>query len=102
MPQYICKLSDGERPLYFLWSTIVDAPITRGYLREDFKNYYIRLYGEESAAELDRRMARVEETGTSCLDQTLEEIIGWNRAGPKETSLSREELIVELKTGVSQ
>lgn len=93
MPNYICKLSDGFRPFYFEWSTIVDAPVTYGMLREDFIAYYLRRYGETSKTDLDIRLSRVEATGTSCMDQTLDEVLSCNRAGPKETHADRAQLL---------
>lgn len=96
MPRYICKLDD----MYFDWSTVVDAPITFGMTLEEYKEYYKSEYGNLSisSGEFDRRMKRVEETGTSSLlDKSIDSVIKGNRAGPKESELTKNQLIEYLR-----
>jgi hypothetical protein len=95
MPCYIIKLEDGKKEYYLEWSTIVDAPVTFGMSKEDFLKHYVHEYGHSRTilSELDRRMERVEETGTSARDRTLAQVLEFNRAGPSEKCLTREQII---------
>ena len=90
MGKYIVKL-EGK---YLEWSTIVDAPITFGMTLEEFRKYYKDEWGRQGMNDLDRRLVRVEEKGTSAFDsESAEDTILLNRAGPKEKSLHHEEII---------
>jgi hypothetical protein len=90
MGRTIIKLADR----YLEWSSIVDAPATYGMTLEEFKNYYEQSYGTSSMAELEERLKRVEKTGTSSMsEETVDELISFNRAGFEESCLSKEELI---------
>jgi hypothetical protein len=72
MPRFICKLKDH----YFEWSTIVDDIVTDPMTLADFKKYYEVEYGRSSMSELEGRMKRVEEKGTSAeLYNTVDELI---------------------------
>lgn len=94
MPQYVIKLSDRGKDYYLMWSTIVDAPITPGMSLDEFKAWYRDEYGRLSFEyELPERLKRVEERGTSCRDQTLDEVISCNRAGDNESELTKEQII---------
>lgn len=93
MPRYIIKLTRGNEARYLEWSTVVDAPVTYGMTLDDFKNYYLKRYGEEQAERLDERLKRVEATGTSSIGyRDLAELLSGNRAGPNEKHLSQEAL----------
>jgi hypothetical protein len=105
MPRYIVKLTEDDKSWYMEWSTVVDAPRTFGMSLEEFKEYYKEEYGRSSLQELEDRLKRVEERGTSCmLDKSAEDTISWNRAGKDETNLSIKQIIdfycklPELKT----
>lgn len=92
MGRYIIKIEDK----YLEWSTVVDAPVTWGVDRKDFEKWYLREYGESCRDEFDRRMIRVEEKGTSSfMHDSLDEVLKGNRAGPGETSLSKDEIYQE-------
>jgi len=94
MPRYICKLDD----MYFDWSTVVDAPITDGMSLEEYKEYYKEEYGKLSFDnEFFERIKRVEEKGTSAFDESIDSIISYNRAGPNESCLSKNDIIKYLK-----
>src|SRR5689334_10516600 len=98
MPTFICKL-DG---MYFEWSTIVDAPTTYGMTLSAFKRYYRDEYGRSGYADLARRLERVKEIGTSSLmHKSVEDVVAYNRAGPKETSLTLDEIRSLLRAGRS-
>ena len=91
MPRYIVKLTDGQTNYYMDWSTVVDAPATNGCDLEAFVEGYRREYGGKDLAE---RMLRVEAKGTSALMyDNADELIAFNRAGPGECPLSKEEII---------
>lgn len=90
MPRYIAKFAD----LYCEWSTIVDAPVTNLMPLDEFKSYYVQLYGSYSGVELADRLRRVEETGcSSMIGETAESLLSCNRAGPNETSIGLRALI---------
>ena len=95
MPRYIIKLTDKESKDYYLeYSSVVDAPVTYGMSLQDFKKYYINSYGQHSIHQLNDRLERVEECGTSCrLDKSVDDTIELNRAGDKETTLTKDQLI---------
>lgn len=90
MPRYIIKLNEQ----YLEWSTIVDAPVTRGMTLEDFKIYYLKSYGELALSELKKRLERVESKGTSSqIYESLDALIEGNRAGEDESELTKQEII---------
>lgn len=85
MPRYIIKLGN----FYLEWSTVVDAPVTFGMPIEEFKEYCQAEYGRNGCRDLERRLERVEECGTSSLGLlTPFEIMKGNRAGRDESKLS--------------
>jgi hypothetical protein len=101
MPRYIIKLQDQDQAWYLEWSTIVDAPVTRGLPLKEFKYQYIDEHGLSALEELEQRLERVEKTGTSAFDRDLEKVILCNRAGPNEERLTKQQLIDKYCTGNS-
>ena len=94
MPRYIIKLQDVDRDYYLMWSTIVDAPITFGLTLGQFRDWYQAEYGKAGLTEFPERMLRVEQKGTSSnMHPSAEKVIGYNRAGPDETCLTREQIL---------
>lgn len=94
MGRFIVKFEDGNDSWYLEWSTIVDAPITYGMSKEEFFEYYKDEYGRQGLSDLDKRMKRVEEKGTSALTySSVDTLISCNRAGLKESCLSKEQII---------
>ena len=94
MPRFICKVIVNNVPQYFEWSTIVDAPVSYGMSLDVFKAYYKDRYGTSGMFELDQRLKRVEEKGTSSyMDNSVEDLIICNRAGENESELTYDELI---------
>lgn len=94
MPRMIIKLSEGKRDWYLEYSTVVDAPINYGMSLEEFKEYYQEEYGKSSMGELEKRLMRVEEKGSSSMiHKGLNDTIDYNRAGKGETCLSKEQMI---------
>lgn len=95
MPRIICKLTHNNKDYYLEWSTIVDAPRTYGMSLEEFKAYYRDEYGR-SAMMIDfpEQMKQVEKTGISARGYAnVDELISCNRAGDRETELTKEEII---------
>jgi hypothetical protein len=94
MGRMIIKLTEGDQSWYLEWSTIVDAPVLICNSLEQFKKFYQEEYGRSSMDDLERRLKRVEETGTSSfMYDSVDAVIRSNRAGQKETCLSKEQII---------
>jgi hypothetical protein len=97
MPRYIVKLTDAHnRDYYLIWSTIVDAPVTRGMTREGLEAYYLRKHGDAGMRDFEFRMERVDLKGTSSMfDADAEATVSGNRAGPNESCLTVAEIIAK-------
>lgn len=94
MPTYICKIEKDRRPLYFNWSTIVDAPVSYAVPLEEFERQYRLEHGESGMRDLPERIARANATGTSSrAGETLAQLVEGNRAGEHESSLTLEQII---------
>lgn len=94
MPRFIVKLTDQKTDYYLMWSTVVDAPITMGLSREEFKEWYQEEYGNHGMIDFDSRIERVDAKGTSSMmDKNVEETVRFNRAGPKGAPISLQEII---------
>ena len=80
-----------------IWSTVVDAPLyERGMTREELTEVIRYEHGAAGVRELGPRIARALKTGCSHIGGwTLEECIECNRAGPRESRLSLEDLIAQ-------
>lgn len=100
MPHYIVRLTGPDRRQHYLiWSTLIDAPVTRGMSRSELMAYCRRTYyGVESVA-LTSRLARLDAKGTSSIhDACAEDTVRHNRAGPGETCLSVPQIIARYCT----
>ena len=75
------------------WSTEIDAPVTYAMTLEEFNEYYRKKYGDEGMKELPERLERVERTGSSGYNHTLDWLLEYNRAGEDQTPMSREDII---------
>lgn len=96
MPRYIVKLHDDRdgADYYMIWSTIVDAPVTRGGTLAQLEATVREENGESGIDQLPARLARVEAHGTSSQSpMTAAELISGNRAGPRETEATLHEII---------
>ena len=90
MGRSIIKL-DGK---YLEWSSSIDAPITFGMTREEFTQHYLEEYGRSGIHDLEGRLSRADESGTSCyLYDSVDEEIEGNRAGKNESTLTKEQII---------
>lgn len=89
MGRYIIKLKD----CYLEYSSIVDAPTTFGMSLKEFKKFYRAQYGENGIHELEARLERVKQYGTSAIPpETAESFLSGNRAGPDESELTPDEI----------
>lgn len=88
MPTYLCH-ADGK---WFAWSTIVDAPTTYGGTIEDLAEYIAWKFPDMRLSSFVERTATARERGTDAPNQTLAELVSWNRAGHGETCLTLEEI----------
>lgn len=95
MGRYIIKLTHESIDYYLEWSSVVDAPITYGMSLEEFKKYYIEEYGKQSENNLIERLERVERTGTSWHNATLDDVIDSNRAGDNGRHISKKQIIIK-------
>lgn len=80
---------------YLEWSTIVDAPVTRGMTWEKFAKYYKKQYGREGMRDFEARIDRVEKTGISAYPP-LDNLAGYfdyNQAGYDGATASKEDVI---------
>ncbi len=81
---------------YFEWSTIADAPTTKGMELPLLAYHIAESYGESGLRDLPMRLDRIRQTGTSSIDgTTLDELLSANRAGPGEKHLTAEELLAQ-------
>lgn len=89
MGRYIIKINDK----FFLWSTVVDAPITYGLTIDKLTEFIRFEYGQRGVDDLLERLRRVEAKGHSAhFDMTLDELLNGNRAGENETTLTVDEI----------
>lgn len=95
MPRVIVKIKES----YFEFSTVVDAPVTPPMSLDVFKRYYQIEYGKKGSSDLDERLKRVEQFGTSCVNsKSAKELLAYNRAGKNETHLSWKKFIEWVDT----
>lgn len=87
MSRAIVKIKDK----YFIWSSIVDAPITYGLTLDQLKEWHKEEYGR--SVDIEERLERVEKYGTSLQRFTnVEKLIRLNRAGDNEEQLTLDEI----------
>lgn len=93
MPTYIIKLSDKDRDYYFDWSTIVDAPVSKPMVLDEYKEYYSNKYGTEGMRELPERLARCDKFGYSGYSQDwLKDILSNNKASGSGKHMTKKQL----------
>lgn len=81
---------------YFEWSTVADAPTTKGMELPLLAYHIAESYGEEGLHDLPMRLARIQKTGTSSIDgTTVDDLLVANRAGPGETCITKEQLLAQ-------
>lgn len=98
MPKHIIKITDNQQDYYLDWSTVTDSPTTYGMSLVKFKQYFLDRYGKDKTDLLEKLLRNVEQHGTSVPNTSLQELVGYNRAGPNERSLSLAEIIKQYCT----
>lgn len=89
MGRYIIKLNDR----FFVWSTVVDAPVTYGLTTDELREFICIEYGRRGLDNLAAQLERVEAKGHSGHeDFTLAELLAGNRAGENEMTLTPDEI----------
>lgn len=95
MPRYTIKIKD----LYFHWSTVTDAPVSKGMDLEEYRQWYKDEYGRQGYRErrFDMMIERLENHAAvsgfgTVLADTLEEATRFNRAGVNESFLLPDEI----------
>lgn len=97
MPRFICKFTHPQSmiDMYFDWSTVVDAPVTAPLTRQEYIDSNAAEYN--CVDELMVRLDRADKKGTSSMiDDSFDSVIQGNRAGEKESHLSKDKLIAYL------
>ena len=93
MGSSIIRLERDGDVRYMEWSSITDSPRTYLMVIEAFRAYYNAEYGAAGTRGLPARLERADRFGTSHMyDRTLDDAIGFNRAGPFETQLTPDEI----------
>lgn len=90
MGKFIVKM----QTYYLEWSTVVDSPVTFGMALDEFKEYYRDMYGLNGLLDLDERLKRVKEHGSSAYKSGYwpPDLFIANRAGPDEAELTEDEI----------
>lgn len=97
----IVRLVEDPEPLYVIWSTVVDAPVTFLMTRDELREFVIedavRRARESATRDFPGRMDRVDTNGTSFYTPpyTVDDMVSYNRAGPDETELPTAEAIAD-------
>ena len=100
MGQFICQFEQGPQRWWFVWSTVVDAPITYAMTLDELRAYIRHEEGCAGLRELPARIERALRKGTSShVDDSLAALIVANRAGPNESEASLAEIEAALLAG---
>lgn len=79
--------------MYVIWSTVVDAPITRPMDRDQALKEAL-FHGWWSREDAEQSLRRADDRGVSFAGfDNLDDLLVANRAGPGETCLTKDELI---------
>jgi RNase P/RNase MRP subunit POP5 len=94
MGNFIIKFDTPDGPRYLEYSTIIDAPVTFGMTLDEFKQHYLEEYGRVGMNDLDGRLERVEQTGSSSyIHKNRAATIRNNRAGRGGTCLTEKQIV---------
>lgn len=85
---------------YMLWSSVTDAPKTTLMTLAELRQHTIMEDGYEGLRDLDSRLERVEQHGTSSrMGDTTKSLLRNNHAGPRESRVSTEAEMVAMFGG---
>ncbi len=94
MGRCIAAVDHGGQRYYLEWSTVVDAPVSRGMILADFLAHYAAEYGRAGLRNVAERIDRADKCGTSSRDgESFAELIAGNHAGEDGTELTREQIV---------
>jgi N6-adenosine-specific RNA methylase IME4 len=97
MPRLCFKIHDEKfnKDYYLEWSSVVDSFITHGMSLEEYKEYYIKEYGNSYADQLNSDIERIEKTGSNSRTgfTTLADILENNCCGENDEKLNLEEIL---------
>jgi len=97
MPRFICCLRDEPEPNLFVWSTVVDAPLTGLLSVEGLRKQLFFIYEGSLPSNIDERIERARQTGTCAKRETLEQLISWNFCGENGSRLSFKQMVAKIK-----
>ena len=87
---------------YMEWSTVVEAPVTYGALKNEFIANYRWSHEEWENSTLLSRLNITDKTGCSTPGITADELIANNRAGQQEECLTRAEIVEQYCTNYKE
>ena len=102
--RWIIKLEGGidgapeGGPWYMVWSPVVDAPLSRGMPLPEFRQWYMDAGMGDHPGDLEDRLARVEEFGTSSLGGPSN-VFAVNAAGPNGERLTYAQIVEQYCIG---
>lgn len=89
MSRFFVKLIKNDIPLYLVWSTVVDSPVSDGMPLEQFREYFLKSRGQDYTEYFEENIIRADKN----YEENLERIDAFNRAGGDEEQLTIEEII---------
>lgn len=94
MPNFFIRLKDGKQPFYLEWSTVSDRPASDGMTEDDLLAFIKERDGTSGCDRL-RNSGLFTHGVQSIRNTSPREVVSFNRAGPKESSLSMAKLVAE-------
>jgi hypothetical protein len=101
MGKGLIRFEHDGRELFAEWSEVVDAPVTSAGTEEETRAAMLKWYGTMGCRDLDDRLRRCRETGTSFHGETLQLTVSGNRAGHHERCLTLAELVEVWGRGIN-
>jgi hypothetical protein len=94
MSRFSMVLNDGERDWYLLYSTVVDAPVSRGMTFEEYLDFYEKSNGEKlTPEEIEEKKDLFKKNGTDFQFEEVGSLLKCNRAGIDEQCANKEEIL---------
>lgn len=92
MAEIIVQLGDW----YCEWSTGSDSPSSPAMTLNELIEYVGYMRGYEGLLSLPERLKRVEQTGTSALNEESKSIVQFNRTGPRGKAVNQKTIIKQI------
>ena len=97
MPRLCFKIHDEkfDKDYFLEWSSIVDSFVTCGMSEAEYREYYIKEYGQCYADQIDKDIERINKTGSNSRTgmTTLQSILEFNLCGENDEKLNLEEIL---------